>query len=283
MRIGRMASAFIATTSVLLGVVGCGDDDGGGASATATPTSTTAPVPTSTLPLLPTPTPTEAIPPTVPNFGAASFTHPTRIDNAYFPLVPGTTFMYSGETPDGTETVTVVVQQDTRLVAGVESVIVRDQVLLDGVLIEDTYDWYAQDDAGNVWYMGEEVDDYNYDDEGNLIDITHEGAWEAGKDVAGRGTLARPGYQMKAAPAPGDLYHQEYYVGEAEDMAEVVSRTESVTVPAGSFDQCLHTQDSSALAPDVVEHKFYAPGVGLVLETDPSTGERLELLQITTQ
>jgi hypothetical protein len=221
-----------------------------------------------------------ALPATVPDFDAATFSDSTAIDNRYFPLVPGTAWNYRGETADGTETTVVEVMEETRQVMGVECRIVRDRVFLDDVLIEDTDDWYAQDDAGNVWYMGEEVDNYNYDDEGRLIDITHEGAWEAGLDVAGAGRSALPGYVMPAAPGAGDVYHQEYYPGEAEDMGQVVALNVSVTLADGSTYSCLQTRDTNPLDPGAVEFKYYAPEVGLVLEEVPGGGERVELVSI---
>jgi len=151
-------------------------------------------------------------------------------------------------------------------------------VFLDDVLIEDTYDWYAQDDAGNVWYMGEQVDNCNYDDEGMLLNITHEGDWEAGQDVAGLGTIPWPGYLMKASPMPGDTYHQEYYPGEAEDMAEVVALNVAVTLADDTMYSCLKTRDFTPLDPESNEYKYYASGVGLVLEEAVAGGERVELV-----
>ena len=219
-------------------------------------------------------------PDTVPDFEAATFTNPTQIDNPYMPLVPGVTRTYEADTEDGLEETVVEVLADTREVAGVLSRVVRDRVYLDGHLIEDTHDWFAQDDDGNVWYMGEEVDNYNYDESWNLIDITHEGAWEAGEDVAGVGNIAKPGIVMEAAPEVGDVYNQEYYRCEAEDMAEVISLSESVEVPYGSFDDCLQTEDWNPLEADSLEEKTYATGVGLVLEENPDTGERTELISV---
>ncbi len=224
--------------------------------------------------------PTDNLPATVPDFAAATFSDPARIDNTYFPLVPGTTHTYRAETGDGTETTVVEVLDQTREVMGVTCRVVRDRVSVDDVLIEDTHDWFAQDDDGNVWYMGEEVDNYNYDDEGTLIDVTHEGAWEAGKDVAGVGTLANPGYQMTSSPAAGDIYNQEYYQGEAEDMAEVVALDVAVTLGDGMEYTCLQTRDFNPLDPGADEYKYYAPGVGLVLEEVVGGGERAELVSI---
>ena len=138
---------------------------------------------------------------------------------------------------------------------------VRDRVFLEGRLIEDTFDWYAQDDAGNIWYMGEEVTDFEYDDEGQLIGTSHPGQWEAGVDGA------LPGYIMKANPQIGDKYYQEYYVGEAEDEGSILALGGTVTVPAGSYSSILRILDSSALFSDF-GHKSYAPGIGPVLELE---------------
>ncbi|MCA9300359.1 MAG: hypothetical protein KDA28_14915, partial [Phycisphaerales bacterium] len=170
----------------------------------------------------------------IPDFGAASFGDPTTVDHPFFPLVPGTTDTFEAETEDGIERVVVEVLEETREVAGVECVVVRDRVFEDDLLIEDTHDWYAQDDAGNVWYMGEAVDNYNYDGEGMLEDVTHEGAWEAGQDVADAGSVAQPGIQMWADPIARVSYYQEYYEGAAEDMAYVVRADASVELADGT-------------------------------------------------
>ncbi len=220
------------------------------------------------------------IPDTVPDFDAATFTNPTLIDNQYFPLTPGTTRTYVKETDEGAERVVEEVLEETREILGVDCRIIRVQEFLDDVLIEDTHDWHAQDDEGNVWYMGESVDNYNYDDQGVLIDITHEGAWEAGKDVAGLGTIARPGYIMLADPTPGDVYSQEYYAGEAEDIGEIVALSVSITLADGTTYSCLQTHDFTPLEPDADEYKYYAPGVGLVAEEPIDGSERVELVSI---
>lgn len=149
------------------------------------------------------------LPVTVPNFKAATFTQPSKITNPYFPHAAGTERLYAIETDDGLVTVFTEVLNDTRTVAGVEARVVHHREYLESVISEDNYAWYAQDDAGNVWYMGETVDKYAYDDQGALIEVTHTGAWEAGKDVAGKDSLANPGYLMKASPIPGDRYHHE--------------------------------------------------------------------------
>jgi hypothetical protein len=192
-----------------------------------------------------------------------------KIDNPYFPLIPGTTLVYEGLTADGLEQDEFAVTHNTRVILGVTCVEVHDTATLDGELVEDTLDWFAQDKDGNVWYFGENSKQL----EGGLV-VGVEGSWTAGEDGA------KPGIIMEAHPAVGDLYRQEFSLGVAEDIGQVLSLNASATVPAGSFTNCLKTKDTSPLEPDVVEQKFYAPGVGSVLEIDNSTGERLELVRI---
>jgi hypothetical protein len=94
---------------------------------------------------------------------------------------------------------------------------------------------------------------------------------------------AKPGIVMQGSPKVGDLYRQEFAVGVAEDMAEVLSLNESTTVPAGTFHNCIETKDFSPLEPDIVEHKFYASGIGNVQTVDANTGEHLDLIRIITE
>ena len=177
------------------------------------------------------------------------------VDNPYFPLVPGTTLTYEGSTSEGVERFEDYVTHDTKQVLGVTCVVVHNLATLDGELIEETYDWYAQDRLGNVWYFGEYSTQFV---DGKPVGIG--GSWEAGVDGA------LPGIIMLADPQVGDSYRQEYYAGEAEDMAEVISLRESVTMPYGSFQDVLSTRDWTPLEPSVAENKYYAPGVGLVRE-----------------
>jgi len=193
------------------------------------------------------------------------------IDNPYFPLKPGTTFIYEGQTTAGFEHSEFAVTHNTKVILGVTCVEVHDTVFTDGELTEDTLDWFAQDKDGNVWYFGENTHEL----EGGLI-TTIDGTFTAG--VNGD----KPGIIMKAHPAVGDFYRQEFSLGNAEDFAETLSLSESVTVPAGSFSNCLNSQETTPLETDLLEHKFYAPGVGNVLEIDANTGARIELIRITT-
>jgi len=195
-----------------------------------------------------------------------------QIDNPYLPLVPGTTYIYEGVSEDGAERNEVQVTNDTKVIMNVTCIVVWDRVWLEGDLIEETFDWYAQDKDGNVWYFGEDSKEIS-----NGVVVSTEGSWEAGVDGA------QPGIVMLGTPAVGDEYRQEYYKGEAEDMAEVLSLTESVTVPHGSFDDCLVTKDWTPLEKGVAENKYYAQGVGLVKElaVEGGTGY-MELVDVIT-
>jgi hypothetical protein len=194
------------------------------------------------------------------------------IDNPLMPLTPGTTRTYRAVTEDGTETIVVTVTDETKEILGVACTVVRDTVSLDGVLVEDTYDWFAQDAQGNVWYFGELSFEY---EDGEISGV--DGSWKAGVDGA------QPGIVMPAAPQVGRTYRQEFYLGEAEDYASVLALAETVTVPAGTYANCLQTLDATPMEPDTIEHKYYAPGVGVVLEVDVESGERVELISVTTE
>jgi hypothetical protein len=174
--------------------------------------------------------------------------------NLYFPLIAGKTYVYEGKGEDG-ENIRVVVEftGDTKTIMGITCVIVREQEYEDEQLIEDTFDWYAQDKDGNVWYFGEDSKEI---EDGSVVGTS--GSWEAGVDGA------LPGIIMLANPLPNLWYRQEYYKGEAEDVAQVLSLSTSIDVPYGSFDNCLQNAEWNLLEPGVVEHKYYAPGLGLV-------------------
>lgn len=195
------------------------------------------------------------------------------IDNPYFPLIPGTTFFYEGESEDATIRNEVFVTSETRHIMGVNITVVRDRVWEDNELVEETFDWYAQDKDGNVWYFGEDSKDF---EDGKLMST--KGSWEAGVNGA------QPGILMQANPQVGDVYRQEYFMGEAEDMAEVFALDESVSIEYGSFENCLKTKEWTPLEPGVEENKYYAPGIGFILEVMTEGGsERLELVDITVE
>ena len=181
-----------------------------------------------------------------PHITPADFT--TTIDNEYFPMKPGTTFVYEG---GGAEHSEMTVTHDTKKVMGVECVVVEDKEWEGDQLIERTYDWFAQDNKGAVWYFGENTKEYE-----NGEVVSTKGSWEAGVDGA------KPGIIMPADPKVGESYRQEYYPGEAMDMAKVLSLNASVRVPYGSFDHALETREWTPLQPGFSEMKYYVRGVG---------------------
>jgi len=192
-----------------------------------------------------------------------------RIDNPYFPLVPGTNYVYEGHTPEGLEHNEFFVTRNTKKILGVTTVEVHDTVTTNGELTEDTLDWFAQDREGNVWYFGE-----------NTMELiggrpsTLDGTFVAGENGA------RPGIVMKAHPTIGDFYRQEFDLGNAEDYGEVESLSDTISVPVGTFTHCLKTPESTPLEPDLHEAKWYAPGVGLILTRDLDTGQKSKLIRI---
>lgn len=201
-----------------------------------------------------------------PDINPSEFT--TAITNKYFSLPVGLKLTYEGETEDGTERVEIEITGDTKEIMGVMTLVYRDRVWVGNELVEDTRDYLAQHENGDVWYFGEDVDNY---EDGELSD--HDGSWHAGVDGA------KPGIWVKQNPVVGETYRQEYYSGEAEDMAEVLSLTENVSVSYGSFVNCLKTKDWNPFEPGVYEHKYYCPDARtLVLEENPIENGRVELL-----
>jgi hypothetical protein len=202
----------------------------------------------------------------LPDIGAAEFQPGAPIDNPFFPLELGSIRSYAGSRVDPdtgeveTERNDLFATFEKHEVFGVETTVIRDTVYANGVLAEETLDWYAQDTAGNLWYFGEIVINFEYDDAGNFIGTNNDGAWEAGVDGA------RPGHAMPAEPGFGPAFYLEHALGVAEDESIVVGLDEAVTIDKGSFEGVLKVLDSSALHPDGAEFKFYAPGVGEIAE-----------------
>ena len=168
--------------------------------------------------------------------------------------------------------VEVTVTSRTKTIDGIEARVVHDLVTTpDGEKVEDTLDWYAQDSKGNLWYLGEDTKEYE-----NGKVVTTEGSWEHGVDGA------QAGIMVPAEPKQGLEYREEYYAGHAEDGAEVLSVDGKVQVPFGMFRDAMITRNYSGIEPDVQELKFYARGVGPVLELLVSGGSgRDELLSYT--
>jgi hypothetical protein len=223
--------------------------------------------------------------PVLPAFSPADFVAGAPIDNPFFPLTPGTTFHYAAEITDpdsgekGFERDDDAVTFQTKTIAGVVARVVRARTWLEDVLIEDTLDYYAQDKSGNVWYLGEDTKAFEYDDEGKLINTDTAGSFRAGVNGA------KAGFIMPANPQIGFNYYQEFAPNDqALDQATILSRTESITLPLGSFNNVLKTLETTELEPDVIENKFYAAGVGNILtwEDIDESGEPLNILPLVS-
>jgi hypothetical protein len=197
----------------------------------------------------------------------ADFT--TEIDNPYWPMSPGSRWVYREVENGDVQRVTVTVTDRTKTIDGIDARIVHDLVTtLAGEKVEDTFDWYAQDKDGNLWYLGEDTKEY---EDGKVAST--EGSWEHGVDGAQAGIIAA------AEPKQGLAYREEYYADKAEDAAEVLGVEGKVQVPFGFFRDAMITRNYSAIEPRVEELKFYAKGIGPVLELLVSGGSgRTELL-----
>jgi hypothetical protein len=222
-----------------LGLAACGDDDGGGQATAAA----------------------DALDP-------ADFT--TQIDNPWWPMKPGSRWVYrETDTEGANQKVVVTVTDRTKMIAnGIEARVVHDVVTEDGQFVEVTDDWYAEDQDGNIWYLGEDTTEYE-----NGKPVSKSGSFEAGVDGAEAGII------MPAHPEPGMTYRQEYYKGEAEDKGAIVSLDQQAEVPAGHYQPVLMTNDTNPLEPKVNEFKFFARGVGPVLAIGVSgSSDREELV-----
>jgi hypothetical protein len=270
-------SAIASAAILLLGLTGCGST-----SSTATPGGTAqaipspAPVASTSPPPTALPSPTATVAPTArptPDLSGridpANFT--ATVDNPWLPFVPGSVFTYTG-TKDGKAAVDVVtVTAKTAVIDGVTCVLIEDRLKLNGVLEEETVDYYTQDLAGNVWYFGEDTKEL--DAKGRVT--SREGTWHAGVDGA------VPGVFMEADPVIGNAYLQEFYKGHAEDHYRVKSLTESVTVPAGAYTGVLLTEEWTPLEPDVLDNKYYVKGIGEVREVAvKGPREELKLVKV---
>jgi hypothetical protein len=195
----------------------------------------------------------------------------TNIDNKYWPMHPGNHWVYREVENGEAQRVDVTVTNRTKMLGGIEARVVHDRVSRNGETLENTYDWYAQDSHGNLWYLGEDTAEY---ENGKLK--TKEGSWAYGVDGA------QPGVIVPAHPKQGMTYREEYYAGQAEDAAEVLNVGSQVQVPFGRFRDALLTRNFSSIEPTVEEMKLYAKGVGPVMELLVSGGSgRTELLSYT--
>jgi hypothetical protein len=225
---------------------GCGSDDGG----TRPAANESKPLPQGSEPV---------------DLDPADFT--TRIDNPYWPMAPdgkpGRRWVYRA----GKEKIVVTVTGKQKTVDGVRALVLRDVATEDGEVIEDTDDWYAQDREGNVWYLGNDAEEYE-----NGRVVSTKGSWESGIDGGAAGVI------MPARPRVGLTYREEYFRGEAEDRSRVLRLDARGEVPFGRFDGALETRVTTPLEPDLVEHKYYARGIGPVMATTEGESSREALV-----
>ncbi len=189
------------------------------------------------------------------------------ITNPYLPLTPGQTLVY--QTPDGSETVRFHVTRETRVIEGVTCIVVHDQGFVDGQIHENTFDYFAQDTAGNVWYFGEDVQNF---ENGQVVNTN--GSWRAGVNGA------QPGIVMQANPTVGQSYNQENSPGIAEDKGEVVSTTGFLDAPYGSGTNVVQIHETTPLDLKLNEYKSYVAGIGQMLAISLTTGDSESLIRI---
>jgi hypothetical protein len=215
----------------------------------------------------------------LPTFGPGSSYHPRinpadfspNVTNPLFPLVPGRELVYAGTKDEKSALNMVLTTSRTKVIDGVRTRVVEDRLYLDNVLEERTSDYYTQDRCGNVWYFGE--DTATLDEQGHVV--SREGSFHAG--VKG----AQPGVFMQAKPELGRKFRQEWFRGHAEDVFKVIGLSSRITVPYGTFHHALHTEETSALEPDVLDNKYYAKGIGQVTEFSvKGPVEKLELVEV---
>ena len=206
-----------------------------------------------------------------PTFDPANFGAP--VANSYFPLVPGTRSVLRGVKDGLTQTERCHGDRPDQQILGVTATVIHDVSLHHGRPLEETFDWYAADDDGNVWYMGEDTKEFDAD--GHVIST--EGSWEAGVDGA------VPGIIMLADPQVNDAYRQEFYAGQAEDQAWIVRMGGRFTVPYGTVHDVIRSLEWTRLEPNVVTLKVYAPDLGIVYERTLSGGKEIAaLVSVTT-
>ena len=223
----------------------------------------------------------------LPDFDAGNFDEP--VDNPYLPQSvtddPGTTYIYEAEEEDGLIRDYIHFSTDIKEIMGVDCTVVYDvewiwiEDLGQWFKLEETWDWHAWDNFGNFWYFGEDTKEYLYDDDWNLEDppYTTEGSWEAGVDGA------LPGIILPGEPEPGDCYQQEYYEDEAEDVGKVLRTNATVSIDFGDYEDCMVMKEWTKLEPGNIEHKYYAPGLGLVyIKELKEKTVKVELVEVST-
>jgi len=233
-RRNRIIAGAAALAAVAVAAAGCGSNDGPAAAAAATTTAGGS-----------LPQGAQKV-----HLNPADFT--TKIDNPWLPMAPGSRWVYRDSTGRNARD-TITVTNRTEVIAGVTARVVHDVATENGRIVEDTFDWFAQDRAGNVWYLGEATREFE-----NGKPASSGGSWKTGVDGA------QAGIAMAAQPRAGLRYRQEYRKGHAEDRAAVLSVDEQVQAPFGHFKPALLTKEFTPVEPKALEYKLYAKGVGLI-------------------
>jgi hypothetical protein len=222
-----------------------------------------------------------------PQFGPTLFDDPKNPTkpNPYFPLTVGNRWEYRA----GTETDVVEVVNETKLIAGVQCIVIRDLVSRNGDLAEATDDWYAPAKSGDTWYFGEEVKDsetFEGDNPQRPELVSIDGSFKAGRNGD------KPGIIFLASPKVGDVYVEEASLGNAEDVTEILSTTYAYGSGAAELDElvpqelaamfcsgdCVVTKNFSLLEPGIFARKYYAPGIGVFLEVEPDEAKAIRLV-----
>ncbi len=200
---------------------------------------------------------------------AADFS--ARVDNPWYPLIPGTTYVYRGAKDGQPSREVLTVTHKIKLIAGVPCVVIEDRLYLSGYLEERTTEWYSQDKQGNVWYFGENTAELAKD--GHVKSTS--GAWQAGVNGA------KPGLFMFAHPRVGQTAQQEFYKGQAADHFKVLSLHASASTPYTRSTNAMLTEEWTPLEPGVLDHKLYVRGIGTILEQTVKGGsERAALVSV---
>jgi hypothetical protein len=198
-----------------------------------------------------------------PSFDSSKFSESTKITNPHLPMTPGTVSVYPGVMNGNPQVSIVNITHQTRMIDSVMTIVVNDTVKENGKEVETTLDYYAQDNSGNVWYMGEDALQIK-----NGKVIGNSGSWLGG--VSG----AQPGFIMEAHPKVGDFYCQESSPGVAQDQAKVISVSSSVCVPwVCANNHVLLTEETSPLDPGAVEDKWYVRNIGNAMAKDVAGGQ----------
>ena len=214
----------------------------------------------------------------LPTPKASHFGHNSnRVTNPWFPLAPGSVYVYDGQKDGMSARDVMTVTRKTKMIAGIRALPVSDRLFLNGVLAERTTDWYAQDKKGTVWYLGEKTAELNA--RGKVTST--EGSFLNGRDGA------KGGIFMPAHPAVGQSFQQESFKGQAEDRFRILSMATSITTPVVSSQNAMLTQEKTPLEPGIVDHKYYLQGIGTVKEqqvagfSTPAQAEVTQLVSFT--